>query len=121
MLATPGNQMAANNVGRLTLLEELHYRNPPAERRVYLYNEIGVLYWKNRDIDRAIQYFKKTIKEKPDHAMAWANLGANYIEAGKYREAMQTIEYALKLNPDIEFEKNMKDRLQWLQNLLNNN
>ena len=114
----PGNQMAANNVGRLMLLEELHYRNPPAQRRVDLYNEIGVLYWKNRDIDRAIQYFKKAIKEQPSHAMAWANLGANYIEVGKYREALQVIEYALKLNPNIEFGDQMKARLKWLQEIL---
>lgn len=116
---SPGNQMAANNVGRLMLLEELHYRNPSAQRRVYLYNEIGVLYWRNRELERAIHYFKKAVKEKPDHAMAWANLGANYIETGKYQEALYTIEYALKLNPDLQFGKQMKDRLQWLQKVLN--
>jgi spermidine synthase len=115
----PGNQMAINNVGRLMLLEELQYRNPSAQRRVYLYNEIGVLYWKNGEIERAIRYFKKAIKEKPDHALAWANLGANYIEAGKYQEALYAIEYALKLNPNIEFGKQMKKRLQWLQEILN--
>jgi len=114
----PGNQMAVNNVGRLTLLEELHYRNPSAQRRVYLYNEIGVLYWKNGEIERAIHYFRKAIKEQPDHAMAWANLGATYIEAGKYQEALQVIEYALKLNPNIEFEEQIKARLQWLQEVL---
>jgi tetratricopeptide (TPR) repeat protein len=115
---SPGNQIAANNVGRLMLLEELHYGNPSAQRRVYLYNEIGVLYWRNRDLERAIHYFKKAVKEKPDHAMAWANLGANYIETGKYQEALYAIEYALKLNPNIEFGKQMKERLQWLQKVL---
>lgn len=116
---SPGNQMAANNVERLILLEELTYRNPSVQRRVYLYNEIGVLYWKNGEIERAIQYFKKAIKEQPDHAMAWANLGVNYIDAGKYPEAIQVIEYALKLNPDIEFGEQIKARLQWLKEVVN--
>jgi tetratricopeptide (TPR) repeat protein len=78
-----------------------------------------VLYWKNGEIERAIQYFKKAINDQSDHAMAWANLGANYIEAGKYPEALQVIEYALKLSPDIEFGKQMQARLQWLQKILN--
>jgi spermidine synthase len=115
---SPGNQIAANNIQRLMLLEELTYRNPSFQRRVSLYNDIGVLYWKNGEIERAIHYFKKAVSDQPDHAMAWANLGANYIEAGKYPEALQVIEYALKLSPDIEFGKQMQARLQWLKELL---
>ncbi len=116
---SPENQMAVNNAHRLTLKEELYYKNPPDYKRVELYNQIGVFYWKNGEIERAIQYFKKTLAEKPDHAMAWSNLGINLIEAGKYPEAIQAIKKTLQLDPKIVFASQMNERLQWLKKLVN--
>jgi len=116
----PGNELAMNNINRLKRLEELNYKNPPSYKIPELYNEIGVLYWKNGQIEMAIDYFKKALKEKPDHVMAWANLGANYIEAGKYPEAIHAIEQALKLNPKISYKSQMEGRLEWLKKIVNN-
>jgi tetratricopeptide (TPR) repeat protein len=116
---SPNNEIAENNIRRLKLLEELNYKNPPDYKRIEMLNEIGVLYWRNGEIERAIRYFRQVLKEKPDHVMAWANLGANYMEAGKYPEAIQAIERALQLDPNLQYRQQMQERLQWLRSLVN--
>jgi spermidine synthase len=116
---SPNNEIAENNIRRLELLEELYYKNPPDYKRVELQNEIGVMYWRNGEVERALNYFHQVLKEKPDHVMAWANLGANYIEAGKYREAIQALERALQLNPNLQYRQQMQERLQWLKTVVN--
>ena len=116
----PGNELAENNVNRLRRLEELNYKNPPSYKIPELLNEIGVFYWKNGQIEMAIHYFNQVLKVKPDHVMAWANLGANYSEAGKYPEAIQAITRALELDPNISYKSQMLERLEWLKQMVNN-
>jgi spermidine synthase len=121
LVTSPGNQMAANNARRLELMEQLHFKNPGPEQRIQLYNDIGVLYWQNGQLELAIRYFKQALEENPDHPMSWANLGANYIEVGKYREALQAIKHALELKPGLQFAGQMKERMQWLEKTIKNN
>lgn len=115
---TPGNQLAVNNLRRLGLLIELE-RKPASQRRAQIYNDLGVLYWSNRHMERAIDCFEKALKDDPNFAMTYANLAANYIDTGKYPEAIQALEKALSLDPQINFAEKMKERLEWLKKLVN--
>jgi spermidine synthase len=112
------NPMAANNIKRLTLLERLKTRNPYANEKMEIYNQLGVLNWLNRDFDVAIGYFKKVLEINPQHAQALANLGANSLEVGKYEDALQYLERALQLKPDMQYADTIKKRLKWLRTVL---
>ncbi|NIM12522.1 MAG: tetratricopeptide repeat protein [Candidatus Aminicenantes bacterium] len=119
---SPGNQRAVDNINRLGFLNELKWnRNLPRYRKIEIYNNIGVFHWKNREFDRAIQYFKKALDLNPQHVHSLANLGANYIETGKYIEALTVLELALKLNPNFAYAGPMKSRLQWLRSVVDAN
>jgi tetratricopeptide (TPR) repeat protein len=112
------NPLAANNIKRLELLERLETGNPYANEKMEIYNQLGVLNWLNRDFDVAIDYFKKVLEINPQHAPALANLGANSLEAGKYEDALQYLERALELQPDMQYADTIKQRLQWLRTVL---
>ncbi|MCK4764867.1 MAG: fused MFS/spermidine synthase [Candidatus Aminicenantes bacterium] len=118
LAVSPGNRVALNSLKRLELLDQLHTTKPSGEKLVEMYNNIGVLYWQNGEIESAIVYFKKALKENPGHAMSWANLGANYIQSGRFREALRALEAAIKLNPAIGFADQIKKQMQDLQNII---
>ncbi len=115
---SPGNRRAGNSLNRLALLERLRTGNPSAQEKIDIYNNIGVLYWQNREFDLAIRFFKKVLEIDPRHANTLANLGANYIEVGKYGDAVSVLERALQLDPDLEYAENMRSSLQWLQKVV---
>jgi tetratricopeptide (TPR) repeat protein len=54
---------------------------------------------KNNDQEKAILYFRKSIKYQ-DNADAWCNIGAAYFVEGNYKNAKSAFENALKINPD---------------------
>lgn len=112
------NPIATNNIKRLDLLDRLETRNPYANEKMEIYNQLGVLNWLNRDFDVAIDYFKKVLEINPQHAQALSNLGANFLEAGKYEDALQYLERALQLKPDMQYADSIKQRLKWLRTVL---
>ena len=112
------NPMAANNIKRLELLDRLETGNPYANEKMEICNQLGVLNWLNRDFDVAIGYFKKVLEINPQHARALANLGANSLEVGKYEDALQYLERALQLKPDMQYADTIKQRLKWLRTVL---
>ncbi len=111
------NRLAVNNLRRMELLLELDNR-PASQRRAELYNELGVLSWRNGLVEDAIVYFEKALENEPDYAMTYANLGLNYTDAGMYPEAVGALEKALALAPNIEYAQQMKERLAWLKNTI---
>jgi spermidine synthase len=115
---SPNNPMAANNIKRLEFLERLETGNPYANEKLEIYNQLGVLNWLNRDFDVAINYFKKVLEINPQDVQALSNLGANFLEVGKYEDALQYLERALQVKPSMQYAAAIKQRLEWLRTVL---
>ncbi|UCH98219.1 MAG: fused MFS/spermidine synthase [Candidatus Aminicenantes bacterium] len=113
---SPRYQKAIDNINRLELLHVLSWnKNLSQQNKIEIYNNIGVLYWKNQEFDMAVKYFKRALQLNPRHVDSLANLGANYIETGKYNDAISVLEQALKLHPNFQYAAPIKSRLQWLR------
>ena len=64
-----------------------------------IFSELGLVHYKSGHWDKAVEYFKKTIKENPKHVLAHARLGLSYSHKGKYRKAVGFCKKAIKLDP----------------------
>lgn len=63
------------------------------------HNNLGDVYGRRGDFQRAIEEFKLAIKIKPNYADAYHNLGNTYRQIGKVKEATESYKTAFKLNP----------------------
>ena len=52
------------------------------------------------DKNRAVQYFKKSMKYNPDNPSAANNLAVVYISMGKFEQAKKILEEQLKRHPE---------------------
>jgi tetratricopeptide (TPR) repeat protein len=112
---SPGNEKAVDNINRLLLLAAVKNKDISKTDRVESYNTIGLMYWKNNEIELAVEYFKKALEIDPQQVDVLANLGAAYSDCGKYRDAIDTLEQALKLSPNIQFRDQVEKRIKWIQ------
>ena len=55
-----------------------------------LYNTLGFTYFKLKQYDNAIYYYKQATKLLPDYALALTNLGLAYENKQMYKEALST-------------------------------
>lgn len=65
------------------------------------HNNLGDVYGRNGDKEKAAQEFKKAIEIKPDYADAYHNLANTYQEMGKTSEAMENYQKAAYYNPNL--------------------
>lgn len=63
------------------------------------YNQLAILYSKNRKFAKAIQYFKTAAALFPDYSAAYNNLGNVYTEQKKFDLAEQSYKAAIKMEP----------------------
>jgi tetratricopeptide (TPR) repeat protein len=70
--------------------------------------QLGLLYYQNKDKDKAIAAFEQVVKWMPNYSNARWYLAAVYEEQGKTAEAIAQIEKVLELNPD---NQTVKDKL----------
>jgi tetratricopeptide (TPR) repeat protein len=62
-------------------------------------NAVGIIYLlKLEDYPKAVEYFRKAIKEDENYSEAWNNLGSAYEKSGKLTDAVEAYKTALK-NP----------------------
>ncbi|MBI2989064.1 MAG: tetratricopeptide repeat protein [Deltaproteobacteria bacterium] len=66
------------------------------------YNNLGVAFKKNGDLEKAIQTFNRALELRADYSEAWSNRGWVHVEQKRWREARSDFEQALKINPDHE-------------------
>ena len=52
------------------------------------------------DKNRAIEYFKKSVKNNPENPSTANNLAVVYMSIGKFEQAKKIFEEALKKNPE---------------------
>ncbi len=67
--------------------------------RFYFY--LGMNYFHVRDLNNAVENFKKAIGLKEDYADAYNGIGLCFSKALYFKEAQENFEKALKYNPDL--------------------
>lgn len=66
------------------------------------YIQLGGVYYRKENYDKAIEYFQKAIGIEPDNANAWFNLGMSYKMTGAKTEAKKALQKFLDLLPQDE-------------------
>ena len=79
-----------------TLWRDTISKNPHAWMA---YNNLGEVLVTQGKLDQGIEYYKKCLAIKPDHAKAYNNLGSVYAIKGRVDEAITEFERALSINP----------------------
>ena len=65
------------------------------------YYNLGIVYDRSGDLDRAETEYRKAAELDPTHAQAWANLGALEGRRGRFHEAIPLLERALEIDPGL--------------------
>ncbi|WP_369752446.1 tetratricopeptide repeat protein [Flavobacterium sp. WC2409] len=55
---------------------------------------------KNENYEKAAQYFEKAVKEDPEFAFAWDNLGISYRQLNNFDKAIESYKKSLELDPN---------------------
>src|SRR5262245_42351034 len=63
------------------------------------YQMLAFLEVEGKNVPGAIQLFKQAAEARPDNAILWNNLGAQYLTAKNYTEALPVLEKAVQLQP----------------------
>src|SRR6185295_14309928 len=89
-------------IRHLTAAEVVARANNESQRLTYgFYFELAAMYERNKDYDRAEQFFRKTLQMQPTFAEALNYLGYMWADQGvKLDEARKFIEQAVKQEPD---------------------
>lgn len=64
-------------------------------------NNLGTIYYEQRDYKKAIRYYKRSLKCSASAAVTYANLGAAYFARHDYKRAFSSYADALKLDPNV--------------------
>ncbi len=65
------------------------------------HNNLGDMYGRHGDKQRALQEFQKAIEIKPNYGDAYHNLANTYMELGQVDKALENYQNALKYNPAL--------------------
>jgi len=84
------------------------------------YYNAGMDLFKNRDYEKAIQYFRAAVDERPDYWQAYQFLGEAYYQNANRTEAVVAMEKSLRLhpnNPELKkFISKIRDDSPWASN-----
>lgn len=70
----------------------------PDNARLYL--NLGNTYYENKDIDKAVEQYKKAIEINKNYAVAYGNIGSAYLHTGREKEAREYLIKALTMKPN---------------------
>ncbi|MDD5352112.1 MAG: tetratricopeptide repeat protein [Candidatus Omnitrophica bacterium] len=65
------------------------------------HNNLGDVYSRHGELEKAVGEFKKAIEIKPDYADAYHNLAHTYYQMSRYPEAIENLKKAVYLNPRL--------------------
>lgn len=77
-----------------------------------VYNEIGLNFASLMDFQSAIEYFKKSLKIKPDDSGIICNIGVCHLNLGQLDEAISAFKLAARINPKDEIAKQWLNRIK---------
>jgi len=66
-----------------------------------IHNNMGVIYQRKGENDKAIQEFALAVQINPQYADAYHNLGNTYYQMQKYEDAAKSYQAAIQLNPHL--------------------
>ena len=69
---------------------------------IEMYNTSGIQHRKEKDFEKATMNFKKALFIRPHDEGLYYNMARAYIEADDWKSAKNTMEEALKTNPDFQ-------------------
>jgi len=76
-------------------------------------NELGDVYWKQGDLDKAESAWRRVLASNPDNVSALNNLGLLENQRHQYAEAKRLLQRAIELNPGTaELHLNLADTYQ---------
>jgi tetratricopeptide (TPR) repeat protein len=91
-----------------TLWQDVIAKTPGSARA---YNNLGVAYKNSGAFDKAIEQFEKSIQSDRQYIAVYFNLGDIFYRQGKYKNAVQMLEYALELNPASQLHLDILNKL----------
>jgi len=68
-------------------------------RVAYVYNNLGIVYEKRGERERALEQFRQAVRLQPDYGAPHALMGSLLLAMGKLPEAAHELEIAVKLQP----------------------
>src|SRR5262249_53549988 len=68
------------------------------------YNNLGVVYYQQRDFGKAIKAYEKAASINPEAASYYSNLGAAYFAKRQFEKAAYNYSKAMQIDPDV-FER----------------
>ena len=75
------------------------------KERTDIHNLMGFCYFKLKEHEKAIQCFQKVLALNPSSAIDYANIASNYKEMGDKANAIRYYQFALELDPSIDFAR----------------
>ena len=70
--------------------------------------DLGNLFGDFKNTSAAIEQFEKAIQLRPEHYLAYYNLGMVYLEGQQRTKAIDFLSKAYKLRPEVSIEKELK-------------
>jgi tetratricopeptide (TPR) repeat protein len=71
-------------------------------------NNLGTVYYGEKDYHRAEKYYKKALRLKPDCASFYSNLGTAYFAERKYKPAIDAYQRAFSIDPQVFIRDSME-------------
>ena len=73
-----------------------------SENTLLMYFNLGVDFYRQREISKAIQAYQKVIELDPTYVEAYNNLGIVYQDIGDFDKALEAYQKAIDVNPQYE-------------------
>jgi tetratricopeptide (TPR) repeat protein len=83
-------------------------RNQPRSTRMHIC--AATIHGDRGEVDRAEAHLREALRLDPEYALAWNNLGALYLEAGRLTEAEECLRFGLRAGHVVEKEDLFKLR-----------
>jgi tetratricopeptide (TPR) repeat protein len=76
---------------------------------------LGIIYYKQKQYEKAIDEYKKCLKTEPDYVLAHYNLGLAYYSKQQYKLAREQFEQVLKFDPTNQDAKKAKKIIEQIR------